>query len=191
MADLEALLPILACPRTGSTLHREDGFLVNADDSCRYPIRGEVPIFVDDPAAVVTMPTQTLSNSISEEFEAQMSRARRVLHLGAGGSGDKRPNCAGAGDSRLQAHRPGRGCSSSAVSGRGIRPRGGLQRLRAPPGSFRRRFRAPPRSDSRWPRARFRPRSCNPCTSPLGTTSTRRSSASGIGFECSQPSECP
>jgi SAM-dependent methyltransferase len=93
MADLEALLPILACPRTGSTLHREDGFLVNADDSCRYPIRGEVPIFVDDPAAVVTMPTQTLSNSISEEFEAQMSRARRVLHLGAGGSRDKRPNC--------------------------------------------------------------------------------------------------
>ena len=89
MADLEALLPILACPRTGSTLHREDGFLVNADDSCRYPIRGEVPIFVDDPAAVVTMPTQTLSNSISEEFEAQMSRRAACFISGRGVRGTK------------------------------------------------------------------------------------------------------
>lgn len=66
---------------------------MNADGSCRYPIRGEIPIFVDDPAAVVTMPTLTLSNAIGEDFKAQMSSARRVLHLGAGGSSVKGQNC--------------------------------------------------------------------------------------------------
>ena len=66
---------------------------MNADGSCRYPLRGNIPIFVDDPAAVVTMPALTLSNAISEEFKTHMSNARRVLHLGAGGSRVKGPNC--------------------------------------------------------------------------------------------------
>lgn len=53
-----------------------------------------LPIFRDDVQPIAIMPTGHESNALGTEFEALLARGREfVLHLGAGSTARKYPNC--------------------------------------------------------------------------------------------------
>jgi SAM-dependent methyltransferase len=59
-----------------------------------FPILHGIPVFLPDAAGVVTIPSTHTSNAIGAQFEQILKRAdERVLHLGAGASVTKYPNC--------------------------------------------------------------------------------------------------
>jgi uncharacterized protein YbaR (Trm112 family) len=52
--DMDFLLSVVRCPRTGQKLHEEAGRLVTEDGSLAYRVEGGIPVLLDDEASEVS-----------------------------------------------------------------------------------------------------------------------------------------
>lgn len=91
---ISELSDLLACP----ACHREliGGKIDLLCTSCArsYPLVQEVPVFLPDGDAVVTVPADHDSNAMGAEFIERLARGEEVvLHIGAGGTAQKYPRC--------------------------------------------------------------------------------------------------
>ncbi len=86
------LLDLLACPKCRRELRRGDEKLVCATCASSFPIQNNVPVFLSEPVEVVALEHE--SNALGAEFEEILSRGEAlVLHLGAGATPRRYPNC--------------------------------------------------------------------------------------------------
>jgi uncharacterized protein YbaR (Trm112 family)/predicted SAM-dependent methyltransferase len=85
---------ILACPQCRGTFACSETELRCQNCGARFPLIAGVPVLLADASLVVTMSRDHASNPIGAEFEAILASGREfVLHLGAGSTATKYPNC--------------------------------------------------------------------------------------------------
>jgi uncharacterized protein YbaR (Trm112 family)/predicted SAM-dependent methyltransferase len=88
------LMAILACPFCRGELTHETAELLCGPCARRFPVVNGVPVLVDDDAPVAVVPATHQSNALGAEFEAILAGGRElVLHIGAGATARKYPNC--------------------------------------------------------------------------------------------------
>jgi uncharacterized protein YbaR (Trm112 family) len=88
------LIAILVCPFCRGDLTVETAELHCGPCARRFPIVNGVPFLVDDDAPVAVVPVTHQSNPLGAEFEAILASGRElVLHIGAGATAKKYPNC--------------------------------------------------------------------------------------------------
>ena len=86
------LSSILACPACRGSLLEKAGALRCERCSQDFPIANGIPIFLSEPVEIV--PINHESNPLGPEFEAILEQgAGLTLHLGAGASARRHPNC--------------------------------------------------------------------------------------------------
>jgi uncharacterized protein YbaR (Trm112 family)/predicted SAM-dependent methyltransferase len=89
-----ALTAIVACPFCRGDLTLGATELLCDPCARRFPVVNGVPVLVDDDAPVAVVPATHQSNSLGAEFEAILASGRElVLHIGAGATAKKYPNC--------------------------------------------------------------------------------------------------
>ena len=88
------LANLLACPACRQELAATATQLHCENCGAEFPIINGVPVFLPDSAEVLSVPSGHTSNAIGAEFEEILMRGEeRVLHLGAGATRIKYPNC--------------------------------------------------------------------------------------------------
>lgn len=82
---------LLRCPSCGSSVELRAGD-VSCADGHTFPLQNGVPVFLDQPAEIVS--ADHVSNSIGAEFEAILREGKElILNIGAGGTAVRYPNC--------------------------------------------------------------------------------------------------
>lgn len=85
---------VLACPACQGKLDTSATELRCESCGTHFPVLSGVPVFLQNASAVATMPAAHASNALGAEFEAILAGGREfVLHLGAGATARKYPNC--------------------------------------------------------------------------------------------------
>ena len=88
------LAAILACPLCRGELVHSTTELFCCRCARRFPVLNGVPVLLDDAEPVVTVPAAHESNALGAEFEAILADGQDlVLHIGAGSTARKYPNC--------------------------------------------------------------------------------------------------
>src|SRR5262249_11234875 len=87
------LLAILACPRCRGTLCMGEEQIDCTKCAYSFALQNGIPNFLPEPAAIT--PAEHQSNPIGSEFEEILLRGDGLtLHLGAGTTSTRHPNCA-------------------------------------------------------------------------------------------------
>ena len=88
------LAAILACPSCRGELAHSAAELVCRRCERRYRVINGVPVLLEDAGPIAIMPAAHESNALGAEFDAILERGQEfVLHLGAGATAKKYPNC--------------------------------------------------------------------------------------------------
>jgi uncharacterized protein YbaR (Trm112 family) len=86
------LLSILVCPACRKALIEKDETLRCESCGENFPVLDGIPVFLREPAEIVSAAHE--SNALGAEFEEILERgAGLTLHLGAGASARRHPNC--------------------------------------------------------------------------------------------------
>ena len=87
-----SLTTALACPDCHGPLHLHAERIACERCAASFPMQNGIPVFLREPVEV--MPPEHISNAIGAAFEAMLrDESKFSLHLGAGGSATRSPNC--------------------------------------------------------------------------------------------------
>ena len=88
------LASILACPSCRGEFAHTTTELLCRRCARHFRVLNGVPVLLDDAAPIATVPAAHQSNALGAEFEAILANGQElVLHLGAGSTARKYPNC--------------------------------------------------------------------------------------------------